>query len=79
MKQVLIALITFYQKVISLDQGFLPLILGRRKQVCIYHPTCSEYAKQAICKYGVVKGSGMAIRRIGRCNPLHEPGVDLLP
>ena len=79
MKKPLIFIITIYQKVLSPDQGFIPLVLGRRKPVCIYYPTCSEYAKQAIDIYGAWKGTGMAIARIGRCNPFHEPGVDLVP
>ena len=79
MKKALIALITFYQKLLSPDQGFIPLVLGRRKLVCIYYPSCSEYAKEAIGVYGVWKGSGMTIARIGRCNPFHEPGMDPVP
>ncbi len=79
MKTILIPLITFYQKVFSPDQGFLPALFGRNKPVCIYYPTCSEYMKQAIITHGTLKGLRLGIARIGRCNPFHEPGVDPVP
>ena len=79
MKQVSILLITFYQKALSPDTGFLPKIFGKSKPTCIYYPTCSEYTKQAIVKYGFFKGWGMGISRIRRCTPFHEPKVDLVP
>ena len=43
---------------------------------CIYEPTCSVYAIQAIEKYGAFKGGFMAIKRILRCHPFHEGGYD---
>jgi len=46
---------------------------------CIYSPTCSEYALEAIEKYGAAKGSCMAARRILRCNPFHTGGFDPVP
>jgi putative membrane protein insertion efficiency factor len=79
MKQLLVLLIVFYQKALSPDTGFLPRIFGKSKPTCIYYPTCSEYAKIAIVKYGVFKGVSMGLARIARCNPLHEPSVDLVP
>ena len=79
MKKFITVSITFYQKVFSLDQGFIPALFGRNRPVCIYYPTCSEYMKQAIQIHGAVKGVRMGIARIGRCNPWHEPGVDLVP
>ena len=61
--------IRFYQRNIS------PLF----KPHCIYRPTCSEYAVQAIQKYGVKKGSWLAFKRIVRCHPFHKGGYDPVP
>ena len=65
----LILPIRFYQLYIS------PL-LGPS---CRFTPTCSEYAKQAIMKYGPIKGLGLAIWRILRCNPWGGSGYDPVP
>ena len=69
MKRVLIALVKFYRKYIS------PL----RPPCCRYYPTCSQYALEAIEKYGALKGGWMAFRRILRCNPFHKGGYDPVP
>ena len=61
--------IRFYQKCIS------PL-LGPS---CRFTPTCSEYARQAILKHGPIKGLGLAIGRILRCNPWGGSGYDPVP
>ena len=66
MKKVLTGLNKFYQKKISPH-------LGDR---CKFYPTCSQYALEAIGKYGALKGTGMAIWRILRCNPLSRGGYD---
>jgi len=66
MKKILSSIIIFYQKKIS------PL-LGPR---CKFYPTCSQYALEAINKYGAFKGSLMAIWRILRCNPMSRGGYD---
>lgn len=71
MKKLLIWLITKYQKYIS--KWFTSKNIN-----CKFHPTCSEYAKQAIHKYGVMKGSLVAIYRIIRCNPFSKGGYDPL-
>lgn len=60
--------IRFYQAAIS------PM-LGRN---CRYTPTCSQYARQAIQKYGLIRGGWKAFRRILRCNPLFPGGYDPL-
>ena len=59
MKRILLALLRFYKRYIS------PLL----PDACIYTPTCSEYAMEAIQKHGVIKGTGLAIWRIliSRC------------
>jgi len=69
MKKILIFLIEKYQKHIS-------FFLKPEGKKCKFHPTCSEYAKQAIIKYGVCKGSFLGIKRILRCNPLSKGGYD---
>ena len=46
---------------------------------CRYTPTCSEYAMQAVEKYGAVKGGWLAAKRILRCPPFHEGGYDPVP
>ena len=61
--------IRFYQRRIS------PLFLPH----CIYTPTCSEYARQAIAKYGLAKGGWLAVKRILRCHPFHAGGYDPVP
>ncbi len=67
--KLLVLPIRFYQLVIS------PL-LGPS---CRFTPTCSEYAKQAILKHGPIKGLGLAIWRILRCNPWGGSGYDPVP
>ena len=68
MKRLILFCINFYQRNIS------PL-LGKR---CRFYPTCSEYTKQAILKYGTFKGLFMGIKRIIKCNPFSKGGYDPL-
>jgi putative membrane protein insertion efficiency factor len=46
---------------------------------CRFHPTCSEYARQAVLHYGVLRGLWLASKRLARCHPWHAGGVDRLP
>jgi len=46
---------------------------------CRFYPTCSEYAWQAIDRYGALKGSWLAVKRVVRCNPLNPGGYDPVP
>jgi len=43
---------------------------------CRYHPTCSEYMRQAVEKYGAAHGVWMGIKRLARCHPFHAGGLD---
>ncbi|MFM7543725.1 MAG: membrane protein insertion efficiency factor YidD [Ignavibacteria bacterium] len=69
MKTVLILILRFYRLAIS-------PYLGNN---CRFHPTCSVYAMQAIEKYGALKGSWLAIKRIAKCHPGHPGGIDEIP
>jgi len=66
MKRIAIGMIQFYRLFIS------PL----KPPTCRFVPTCSEYALQAIEKYGIIRGGKMAIQRILRCHPFHPGGYD---
>ncbi len=69
LKIYLIKLIDFYQKRIS------PL---KNKRNCVFYPTCSEYSKQAIEKYGALKGLRLTALRILRCHPWQKNHIDML-
>ena len=71
MKKVLIKIIEWYQRHIS-------VWFQSKHIMCKFYPTCSEYTKQAIEKYGVVKGIVLGVWRILRCNPFSKGGYDQL-
>lgn len=70
MKKVLIRIVKIYMKFIS------PL---KRTSSCIYTPTCSLYALEALEKHGALKGTYLAVKRILRCHPFHRGGYDPVP
>lgn len=70
MKRFLLGLIRFYRKYISGLKG---------GPTCKFYPTCSEYALEAVEKYGAFKGGRLAVWRILRCNPFSRGGVDPVP
>ena len=70
LKKMLIKLIKFYQMALS------PY---KVRSYCIYYPSCSHYAVDAIEKYGALKGGFMAFKRILRCNPFAKGGYDPVP
>ena len=69
MSRLLLALIRAYRYVLSPWWG----------SACRFTPTCSEYAADAIDRHGALRGSWLALRRVGRCHPWHAGGYDPAP
>lgn len=69
MRQLLLFAIRLYRALISPAIG----------PACRFYPSCSEYAFQAIGKYGVIKGGYLALKRIMKCHPFHPGGFDPVP
>ncbi len=69
MKRLLLAAIRFYQRRVSPGLG----------AVCRFEPSCSRYAYEAIERYGALRGSWLAARRLGRCVPWRPGGYDPVP
>jgi putative membrane protein insertion efficiency factor len=67
-------LIKLYQKTLSFDHGFFSGLFPFG--FCRFKPTCSEYAYEAVSKYGVIKGGLKALWRVLRCNPFSKGGFD---
>lgn len=74
-RTLVIGLISVYQKTLSPDHGPLRAFGG----TCRFTPTCSDYTKQAVKRFGVVKGLVLGVKRVSRCHPLNPGGVDLVP
>lgn len=68
-QMILLKIIRFYKRFIS------PLF----PPACRFHPTCSDYACQAITEWGAARGSLLALKRILKCHPLHPGGFDYVP
>lgn len=71
MKHILLFCVKVYKKTLS-------PYLSYKGINCKFYPTCSEYTKQAITKYGSLKGSFIGLKRIIRCNPFSKGGYDPL-
>ncbi len=69
MKKLFLGIIRFYQNKIS----------PHTPPACKYYPTCSQYGYEAIERFGVLKGSALAIWRVLRCNPFSKGGYDPVP
>ena len=69
MKVILIGMVRLYKTYVS---PFLP-------SACRFEPTCSEYAMEAVQKHGSLRGSGMAVYRLLRCQPFAKGGYDPVP
>lgn len=68
-KSVALCAIRIYQLILS------PFIGNQ----CRFHPSCSQYALEAIDAHGALKGTWLAIKRLGRCHPFHPGGFDPVP
>jgi len=68
MKKIALFLISVYQKISALTPSR-----------CRFYPTCSEYTKQAIERYGIFRGGWLGVKRICKCHPLNEGGYDPVP
>ena len=64
---------------VTLIRGYRLLISPLYGQVCRYHPSCSAYALDAVRQHGSLRGSWLAVRRIGRCHPWAAGGYDPVP
>ena len=69
MRTILISMIRLYQYAISPWLG----------NHCRFHPSCSSYAEEAVRRFGVWRGGWLALRRLGRCHPFCEGGMDPVP
>jgi hypothetical protein len=68
-RQFLVLLLAGYKRLIS------PLL----PSACRFYPTCSQYMREAIEVHGAGRGIWMGLKRLGRCHPFHQGGVDLVP
>jgi putative membrane protein insertion efficiency factor len=63
-------------KLITVYQLTLSLLIGRQ---CRFYPSCSHYTQEAIEKHGLVRGVQLGTKRILKCHPWHEGGIDIVP
>lgn len=75
LKTIAVKCIEIYQKTLSPDHGLMRKFFPGG--YCKFTPTCSDYAKEAILKYGFFKGVFKGVRRVFKCNPCSKGGLDL--
>lgn len=81
-KKSILILIKIYQKTVSLDHGIFSFWLKNgstslaTSKICRFYPTCSEYAYEAVDKFGIKKGLILSIKRVLRCHPFNDGGYD---
>lgn len=75
-RSMVLKIIRIYQKTLSFDSGWFSHLFPYG--YCRFQPTCSEYAYQAVEKYGIIIGGFKVLRRILRCNPFNKGGFDPL-
>jgi uncharacterized protein len=79
LKKLFLRLISFYQKTLAIPiNKFLEYFGLLRNNSCVFYPTCSEYTKEAIKKYGILKGIFLGFKRILRCHPWQKNHIDYL-
>jgi len=76
MKKINLALKYLVLSLLRLYRLLISPILGAN---CRFYPSCSNYSMEAIDKYGPFKGGALSLKRIAKCHPLNEGGVDLVP
>ncbi len=64
---------------IALLRGYKRFVSPWLPSACRYHPTCSEYMREAVERYGSRRGAWLGAKRLARCHPFHAGGVDLVP
>jgi uncharacterized protein len=62
-----------------LIRGYQRAISPMFPSSCRFHPTCSEYAREAVVRFGALRGGWLAAKRIGKCHPFHPGGIDPVP
>jgi putative membrane protein insertion efficiency factor len=62
--------------VLRVYKGFLSPIMP---SACKFYPTCSQYAQEAVARFGARRGMWLALKRLSRCRPFHAGGVDPVP
>jgi putative membrane protein insertion efficiency factor len=64
---------------IAVINGYRHLVSPLRPATCRFIPTCSQYAVDAVTEYGLFRGAGLAVVRLGKCGPWHRGGWDPIP